>query len=201
MAIRLLQSAIVENYDVSPDQKFYQGQALIFDTSSPTNATGVSPVKKCNAIVTATTLGGFVGWSTTDHNTTGNTIIQNDPVGSTIISANGNTFTSYANGFYVGAARRIGEFQDETVAVVTNLTDVSPSGNATPLRGVGCVRQHGSQFVTDQFNANITGTLGNRLYVGSDALLTDTDPGSGYVLARVDYYDSTAGLLYATIIA
>ena len=204
MALRLLQNSIVADYDVSPNAKFYSGDALTFDLTSPAGATGLQPVLANVAAITTTTFPTFAGFSTSDHNVTGNTLIQNDPVGSTIVSANGSLLTSYANGFYVGAARRIGDFQDESVAVVTNLTDVSSTGNATPVRGVGVVRAHGSQCVTDRYDttaAASTYTNGAYLYVGANTLLSSTQPGSGQYLARVDYFDTTAGLLYYTIIA
>jgi len=206
MALRLLQNSIVANYDVSPNAKFYQGDALTFDISSPAGATGLQPVQQIGGPDTAPalSLGTLAGFSTSDHNITGNTLIQNDPVGSTIVSANGSLFTSYANGFYVGATRRIGDFQDESVAVVTNLTDVSATGNASPVRGVGVVRAHGSQIVTDRYDLTVAAssyTNGAPLYLLAGSPLLTTNTASSLIPARVDYFDATAGLLYYTIIA
>ena len=206
MALRLLQNSIVANYDVSPNAKFYSGDALTFDVSSPAGSTGLQPVQQIGGpdSAPALSLSSFAGFSTSDHNITGNTIIQNDPVGSTIVSANGSLFTSYANGFYVGAARRIGDFQDESVTVVTNLTDVSATGNASPVRGVGVVRAHGSQIVTDRYDTAVAAssyTNGATLYLLAGSPLLSTNSASALIPARVDYFDTTAGILYYTIIA
>ena len=195
MAIRVLQSSVVANYEVTASAKFHAGDGLLLDTTNLNFTVGLS--------ATQTTASNFAGFALADHNVTGNTFIQNDPVGSSVVSADGSTFTSYANGFFVGVKRAIGDFQDETASVVTNLTDTSP----TPRRGVGCLRAHGSQFVTDRYTVNSAITAATPLYVVASATLdtggklTDNSSGNGVVLARGDYLDSTAGLLFATIVA
>jgi hypothetical protein len=195
MAIRLLQSAVVANYEVTAANKFHAGDGLMLDTVNLNNTVTLS--------ATASTAALFAGFALGDHNTTSNTLIQNDPVGSTILSPDGSTFTSYALGFYVGAARRIGDWQDEDVAVVANLTDTSP----LPRRGVGCLRQNGSQFITDRYTVGTAITTATALYVVASATLdtggklTDTSASNGVILARCDQFDSVAGLVYATIVS
>jgi hypothetical protein len=197
MAIRLLQTGIIANYETTASNTFYAGDGLILDTS---NANAVRVAAASNNAVTQEL---FAGFATSDHNTTGNTIIQADPVGSSTVSADGSTFTSYANGWYVGAARRIGDYQNESVNVVTNLTDSSP----TPRRGVGCVKQDGSQFLTDRFVTLTTTTAGTDLFITCAAAeaaadlgkLNDDSTNNGDVVARIDEHDSDAGLLFVTV--
>lgn len=194
MAIRVLQSSVVANYEVTSNAKFHAGDGLLLDATNLNFTVTLS--------ATQTTASNFAGFALADHNATSNTMIQADPVGSTVVSADGSTFTSYGNGFYVGPKRAIGDFQDETVQVVTNLTDTGP----TPQRGVGTLRAHGSQFVTDRYTINSAITAATPLYVVASATidtggkLTDNSSGNGVVLARGDFYDSTAGLVYATIV-
>jgi hypothetical protein len=193
MAIRVLQSSIVANYDVSASGKFHAGDGLIINTSDGT----------VSLSATQSTISNFGGLALGDHNTTGNTMIQNDPVGSSAVSPDGATFTSYANGFYVGAKRAIGDWQDETVNTVTNLTESTPNSR----RGMGCLRAAGSQFVTDRVTVSSAITYATPLYVVANATidtggkLTDSSSSNGVILMRADSYDSTAGLVFGTIIA
>jgi hypothetical protein len=193
MAIRLLQSSVIANYEVTAANTFRAGQGLIRDTANA-NAVRLPGTDEV-------TVYNFAGLSLADHLTTGNTMIQNDPVGSAVVSADGSTFTSYANGFFVGAKRAIGDFQDETASVVTNLTDTAP----TPHRGVGCARQQGTQFVTDQFDTAGTYAANTACYIGdadasNEGLITSANSG-GTQLVSVDNFDATAGLLFGTIVA
>jgi len=194
MAIRLLQSSVIANYEVTAANTFHAGDGLIFDSAV---VQGVKkPVTSTN-VTTAT----FAGLALGDHLTTSNTFIQNDPVGSSVVSADGSTFTSYANGFFVGVKRAIGDWQDETASVVSNLTDTGP----TPHRGIGVARQHGTQFITDRIKTGQTWTAGTTWGISDasttegllDALVAD----GGGVIGHTDYYDSTAGLLFGTITA
>lgn len=194
MAVKVLQSSVVANYEVTASNTFHAGWGLILDTTN-SNFTVRGPSTD------EVTVWNFAGVALGDHLTTGNTFIQNDPVGSSVVSADGLTFTSYANGFFVGTKRAIGDYQDETAAVVTNLTDTSP----TPHRGIGCLRAPGSQFVTDMYVTSGTYTPGAFCYVGdTDSATADEGKATsansgGDKLYRADYLDSTAGLLYLTI--
>jgi hypothetical protein len=191
MAIRVLQSSVIANYDVSASAKFHAGDGLVVSTTDGT-------VKLPNSAVTYAIWAGF---ALGDHNTTSNTMIQNDPVGSTVVSADGSTFTSYATGFYTGAKRAIGDWQDETVNVVTNLTDSTPASR----RGMGVLRAEGSQFVSDRVTVGSAITYGTPLFCVTSATidtggkLTDTASTNGVSVARADSYDSTAALVYATV--
>lgn len=199
MAIKLIQSSVVANFEVTASNKFHAGDGLVLDTTN--QGLTVKLPAASNGLVTAPL---FAGFALGDHYSTGNTFAQADPVGSTVVSADGSTFTSYANGFFVGAKRAIGDFQDETNAVVTNLTDTTP----TSRRGIGTVRAPGSQFISDRYVTDASMTAGDSLYVvcatgetTNLGLLTRTSTNNGTALARCDQIDSTAGLLYVTIIA
>lgn len=193
MAIRVLQSSIVANYEVTASSKFHAGDGLGLDTTNGNYTVALNG--------SAMTYALWAGLSLADHNVTGNTFIQNDPVGSSVVSADGSTFTSYANGFYVGTKRAIGDFQDETASVVANLTDTGP----TPKRGVGCLKADGSQFVTDRYTVGTSITVGTPLFVKASATLDtggkliDTAANNGVSVARADYYDATAGLVFGTL--
>ena len=192
MAIKVLQSSVIANYDVTASGKFHAGDGLIITAGSNAVA-GLS--------ATQSTASNFAGFALADHNTTSNTFIQPDPVGSSVVSPDGATFTSYANGFFVGVKRAIGDFQDETAAVVSNLTDTGP----TPKRGVGCLKAGGSQFISDRYAAAAVISSPTPLYIVASAtidtggLLTHDSTTNGVILARSDYFDSTAGLVFATI--
>ena len=83
------------------------------------------------------------------------TMINNDPAGSNFV--NGSVFQSYTAGFYVGVKRAIGDFKDETIEFVSNLSNVTSSGLPTyAQRGVSVYTTTSSQFVTDRFNAALT---------------------------------------------
>lgn len=208
MAIRALNSVVVANYDVPATETFHAGAALGRDLTGA-DAGLVRAANRASDAARA-----WVGFASDDHARTGNTIILADPVGSTYTDGNGNLIANN-NGFYVGDKRAIGDFQDEVVTTVTNLTDVS-SGFASPRRGVGVFTTPSGQFVTDQFAAvettsssaddtsAYTFVIGDLLTFGAGANagklvhLASNATTHGPAIAKVDKYDSTAGLLYFT---
>ena len=91
----------------------------------------------------------FVGIAADDAARTGNTFIQSDPVGATKVSADGTTFTANNNAFFVSTKRALGDYQDETVSNVSDLTSGS-TGYQGPRRGIGVYNYTpGTQFIID----------------------------------------------------
>jgi hypothetical protein len=209
MAIRALNSVIVANYDTLATASWQAGACLALNASTGNVqlATRVSGADTANFAT-------FVGFSSDDTARSGNTMILADPVGSNYIDGSG-VFQSNNNGFYVAAKRAIGDFQSEIVNGVTNLSAQS-SGYEGPRRGVGVYNTPGGQFVTDQFslvvssgaNADSGGTWtpapGDACTFaidGSGKLVKLATIGTdGPMVARVDKYDSAAGLLYITMV-
>lgn len=217
MAIRALNSVVVANYSTDKEVVIRAGDGVRLTT------TGV--------VVPAYRLDGdfdakqeffrFVGFSADDTGRTGNTMILNDPVGSSYVDTSFN-LQAANNGFYVVAKRAIGDFQSENVTSVTNPTAGS-SGFEGPRRGIGVYNTPGGQFVTDRFAATAVSTTtldqaalytsqpfdeGDMLSiasaVGDSGKLVKfnyTQAGNGtacVVVGRVDSFDSAAGLLYFT---
>ena len=209
MAIRALNSVIVANYDTLATASWQAGACLAINSSTG----NVQLASRASGTDTAN-FATFVGFSSDDTARSGNTMILADPVGSNYIDGSG-VFQSNNNGFYVAAKRAIGDFQSEIVNGVTNLSAQS-SGYEGPRRGVGVYNTPGGQFVTDQvslvvsssatadgggtwtpapgdactFAADSSGKLVKLATIGTD----------GPMVARVDKYDSAAGLLYFTMV-
>lgn len=209
MAIRALNSVIVANYDTLATASWQAGACLALNSSTG----NVQLATRASGADTAN-FATFVGFSSDDTARSGNTMILADPVGSNYIDGSGN-FQSNNNGFYVAAKRAIGDFQSEIVNGVTNLSAQS-SGYEGPRRGVGVYNTPGGQFVTDQVslvissgvNADAGGTWtpapGDACTFAADGsgklVKLATIGTDGPMVARVDKYDSAAGLLYFTMV-
>lgn len=175
MALRTLQAVVATNYSKLSSDPILAGDIVAFALSS--NGTTVNPACVFRAdrynsqsgvistpvsatAISAAQRGLIVGVSADDAlgtNPAGETptMINNDPAGSNFV--NGSTFQSYTAGFYVGAKRAIGDFKDESVDVVTNLTAGIPTYSS---RGVSVYTTPSTQFVTDRF-ALVTAQTGN----------------------------------------
>ena len=208
MAIRALNSVIVANYDTLATASWSAGACLALNTGTG-NVELASRASGTDVANFAT----FVGFSSDDTARTGNTMILADPVGSNYIDGSGN-FQSSNNGFYVAAKRAIGDFQSEIVNGVTNLSAQS-AGFEGPRRGVGVYNTPGGQFVTDMFSLTVSsgatsdsgtwspapGDLCTFAAAGTGKLVKLNTVGTdGPCVARVDKYDSAAGLLYITMV-
>ena len=209
MAIRALNSVIVANYDTLATASWQAGACLALNSSTG----NVQLATRASGADTAN-FATFVGFSSDDTARSGNTMILADPVGSNYIDGSG-VFQSNNNGFYVAAKRAIGDFQSEIVNGVTNLSAQS-SGYEGPRRGVGVYNTPGGQFVTDQVslvissgvNADAGGTWtpapGDACTFAADGsgklVKLATIGTDGPMVARVDKYDSAAGLLYFTMV-
>lgn len=159
MALRTLQSVVATNYSKLSTDPILAGDIVAFNIGN-TNAAGVNPAPVARATtkasnttgpITIANRGQIVGVAGDDAlgtNPAGETptMINNDPAGSNFV--NGSTFQSYTAGFYVGVKRAIGDFKDESVDVVTNLTAGIPTYSS---RGVTVYTTPSTQFVTDRF--------------------------------------------------
>jgi hypothetical protein len=209
MAIRALNSVIVANYDTLATASWQAGACLAINSS-----TGNVELANRGSNTDTANFATFVGFSSDDTARSGNTMILADPVGSNYIDGSG-VFQSNNNGFYVAAKRAIGDFQSEIVNGVTNLSAQS-SGYEGPRRGVGVYNTPGGQFVTDQFTLSISdgansdgggtwtpapGDACTFAAAGTGKLVKLATMGThGPMVARVDKYDSAAGLLYITMV-
>jgi hypothetical protein len=210
MAIRALNSVIVANYDTLATASWQAGACLAINSSTG----NVELATRAASITDTAAFASFVGFSSDDTARSGNTMILADPVGSNYIDGSG-VFQSNNNGFYVAAKRAIGDFQSEIVNGLTNLSAQS-SGYEGPRRGVGVYNTPGGQFVTDQFTLSISsgvnadaggtwtpapGDACTFAAAGTGKLVKLETMGThGPMVARVDKYDSAAGLLYITMV-
>jgi len=214
MAIKELINVFPFNYPVAKATTFYAGMVLARGTDG-----NVVPANR--ATVAHQSSGAIVGLSADDKASTGVTFIQSDPVGSSYVDSSG-VLQAANNGWFVGAKRGLADNAafDETVTGVTDLTSGS-TGYQGPRRGVG-VYQAPGQFVTDQFvnfqtnDSNSTSTADSAYtsWAVNDLLTYATGASNagklvkvqssatnfGVVVAKVDRYDSAAGLLYITLL-
>jgi len=219
MAIRELNAVVVQNYDVAKDASFQAGACLV---QNPHKLEVMPADRSLSATAYNTGTGAFphdgnafVGFAADDKARTGNTMIIPDPVGSSVVSADGTTFTANNNAFYVATKRALGDYQDESVSNVSDLTSGS-TGYQGPRRGIGVFATPSGEFVTDQFVAVETSsgtadsgsayvflpndilTFGAGANKGKLVHLAGNATTHGPAVAKVRKYDSTAGLLYIT---
>ena len=213
MAIKELINVFPFNYSVAKDTVFYAGMVLARGTDGL--------VVKANRATTAhQSVAAIVGLSADDKAATGVTFIQADPVGSTYVDGSG-VVQAANNGWFVGIKRGLADNAafDETVTGPTDLTSGS-TGYQGPRRGVG-VYQAPGQFVTDQvanFQTNDASTssvsdsaytswaINDLLTYGAGAnagklvKVQSSATNQGAVVAKLDRYDSAAGLWYITLL-
>ncbi len=210
MAIRPLQTVLSHNHNVAKDTDFHAGSVLVRDAS-----TGL--VRKADRANSASTdrTQDVVGIAADDKSRTGNTMILIDPVGSSVVSSDGSTFTANNNGYYVATKRALGDYQDESVSNISDLTS-GASGYQGPRRGVGVYMTPSGQFVTDMFKAQkTTSATADTAFTGGDTFAVNDlltygagvnaghlvrleSSAHGKTVARVDEYNSAAGLLFIT---
>ena len=168
MALRALNSVVAANYNKEATDPVLAGDILMFSTDT-TLGTTVNPscvvraYRSASSGGTVFSRGYFIGVCADDGlgtNPAGEypTMINNDPAGSNFV--NGSVFQSYTAGFYVGVKRAIGDFKDETIEFVSNLSNVTSSGLPTyAQRGVSVYSTPSSQFVTDRFAPALTSNV------------------------------------------
>lgn len=161
MALRTLQAVVANNYYNLTMDPVLAGDIVAFNlsaTSLAINPACVSRAARINANASPTTdppgvgfrgqVVGVCGDDALGVNPAGETpyMINNDPAGSNFV--NGSAFQSYAAGFYLGPKRAIGDFKDESISVITNLTQQIPVYDGRP---VTVYTTPSTQFVTDRF--------------------------------------------------
>jgi hypothetical protein len=99
--------------------------------------------------------GRFLGFSASDHDLSGNTIIVPDNVGNNYLDIN-NRFIKNENTEYVVPKRGLMDLQDTAVSNFYNPSDIS----VISKRGIGVYNTPGDYFVTDQFNPVLHGDYG-----------------------------------------
>lgn len=93
--------------------------------------------------------GVYVGVAADDAVPTKNTMVQVDPVGATGLDSSGNVIAEN-NGYFSAWKRAIGDFQNETVRNLNNLTDVTTDGySKTARRGIGYYATASTQLIID----------------------------------------------------
>jgi hypothetical protein len=229
MAIRELIALGTTNHDIAASTQFRAG--TIVAKSSTTGQISAA----CRS-TTTTGLGGgapntalpagYIGLAADDTAKSGNTMIINDPVGSTFVNTSDNTkLDNYANGFYVAPKRALSFNQAEDLTDVTNFT-AGATGFEGPRRGCAVYSFPGAQFVTDM-HLDSTGkkyktvgaTGGGVSFLDADASsdtwnITDqltygaganaglfvklSSSTDGLAVARIDAIDTSAGLIWIT---
>lgn len=215
MAIKELINVFPFNYSVAKNTVFYAGMVLARGTDGLV-------LKANRATVAHQSSAAIVGLSADDKAATGVTFIQADPVGSTYVDGSGNVVAAN-NGWFVGAKRGLADNAafDETVTGVTDLTSGS-TGYQGPRRGVGVFQAPG-QFVVDanavanfQTNDSSSSVVADSSYTswavndlltygagdnaGKLVKVQSSATNQGAVVAKLDRYDSAAGLWYITLL-
>lgn len=175
------------------------------------------------------------------------TMIQPDPVGATVLNAAGTTFSAYNNAFYTASKRALGDWMDETIGGVTDLTSDGGYGWTAGRRNLDAYTGAGTQLIVDSkamasvvttnyavaanddaansladvttaavWSSGVLLTVGTGINCGRFVVLEGVVyatklTGSGSIaslysnyyamqpLARLDYFDSAAGLFYITL--
>ncbi len=207
MAIFPFSNAYVINKDAVVDSPFKAGMVLM------TNSSGNVIPADSQLLVSknlAQKQAAIIGIAAGDSNTTGNTIIVPDYIGTNYLDSNSN-FVSVSDREYLSIRRQLLDYADETVNDYYNI-NYSPKPKKT---GIGIYPLSGDTFATDQFNPVLHGdygldstviqtlTPGDLLTIGGGinaGKLIKVNPNSigpeVPIVGVVDRYNSTTGLLY-----
>jgi hypothetical protein len=164
MAIYPYFSTTIINKDVLTNSSFKAGMALVLDNNG-------RAIKADSQLLlfdsAAQKYGKFLGFATSDHDISGNTIIIPDVIGSNYLDSNLN-FVKTENTEYSVPKRALLDYQDSAISSFYNNTDLNP----TAKRGVGVYNTPGDYFVTDQFVRVLHGDYGL-----DSTTLVDLNPG------------------------
>jgi len=164
MAIYPYFSTTIINKDVLINSSFKAGMALVLDNNG-------RAIKADSQLLlfdsAAQKYGKFLGFATSDHDISGNTIIIPDVIGSNYLDSNLN-FVKTDNTEYSVPKRALLDYQDSAISSFYNNTDLNP----TAKRGVGVYNTPGDYFVTDQFVRVLHGDYGL-----DSTTLVDLNPG------------------------
>ena len=152
MALRTLQAVVADSYNKESTDPMLAGDLIGYsgDTALGTTVNPPCVVRADRFVTRWQTRASIIGVVSDDAlgtNPAGETpyMINNDPAGSNFV--NGSVFQSYTAGFYVGVKRAIGDFKDESIDVVTNLTAGVP---VYGQRGVSVYTTPSTKFITDR---------------------------------------------------
>jgi len=164
MAIYPYFTTTIINKDVSTTTSFKAGMALVLDSNG-------RAIKADSQLLifdsAAQKYGKFLGFSASDHDISGNTIIIPDVIGSNYLDSN-NNFVKTENTEYSVPKRAILDYQDSAVSNFYNTSDLTNISK----RGIGVYNTPGDYFVTDQFTRVLHGDY------GVDSItLVDLNPG------------------------
>jgi hypothetical protein len=152
MAIYPYFSTTIINKDVLINSSFKAGMALVLDNNG-------RAIKADSQLLlfdsAAQKYGKFLGFATSDHDISGNTIIIPDVIGSNYLDSNLN-FVKTENTEYSVPKRALLDYQDSAISSFYNNTDLNPAAK----RGVGVYNTPGDYFVTDQFVRVLHGDYG-----------------------------------------
>jgi hypothetical protein len=207
MAIFPLHTTTIITKDVLINSPFKAGMALIIDSN------GRAVKADSQQLVFNTSFqkyGKFLGFSASDHDLSGNTIILPDNKGSNYLDIN-NRFIKNENTEYVVPKRGLLDLQDTAVSNFYNSSDISTISR----RGIGVYNTPGDYFVTDQFNPVLHGdygfdgldiqtinpgdllTFGGGINAGKLVKVNVNSIGPDIlVVGQVSRYNSSTGLLY-----
>ena len=152
MAIYPYHSTTIINKDVLPGSTFKAGMALVIDTNGRAIKADSQQLVFNNIYQK---YGRFLGFSASDHDISGNTIIIPDNVGNNHLDIN-NRFIKNENTEYAVPKRGLLDLQDSAVSNFYNASDP----NTISKRGIGVYNTPGDYFVTDQFNPVLHGDYG-----------------------------------------
>lgn len=152
MAIFTVTSNAVENVDIFVDVDFKAGMALMRDDNGRV-------VKADNSLIFQKTLsqkiGKFLGFATSDHSSSANTIIVPDVIGSSYID-NSYNFIRTENNEVLTTKRALNDNLNESLNKPYN-----PSENMViSRRGLAVYNQPNNIFITDQFARVLHGDYG-----------------------------------------
>lgn len=207
MAIFPFSNAYVINKDVSVGSSFKAGMVLM--TNSVGNVVPADSQLLLSKNISEKQL-SIIGIAAGDSNTSGNTIIVPDYIGSNYLDSNSN-FVSASDREYVSIKRQLLDYVDETVNEYYNI-NYSPKPKR---RGIGIYSLSGDTFATDQFVPVLHGdygidstaiqslnpgdllTFGGGVNAGKLVKVNVNSLGPEVlVVGIVDRYNSTLGLLY-----
>ena len=152
MAIFTVTSNEVLNVDIFYSSSFKSGMALMRDDNG-------RAVPADNSLLLYKTneqkIGKFLGFASSDHSSSSNTIIVPDIIGSSYID-NSYNYIRTENNEVILAKRALNDNQDET-----NIKIYNPSETlTTSRRGLAVYNQPNNIFITDQFSRVLHGDFG-----------------------------------------
>jgi hypothetical protein len=207
MAIYPLHTSTIITKDVLINSPFKAGMALIIDSNG-------RAIKADSQQLVFNTIqqkyAKFLGFSASDHDLSGNTIIIPDNIAPHYVDSS-NRFVKNENTEYAVPKRGLLDLQDTAVSNFYNPSDP----NIISRRGIGVFNTPGDYFVTDQFNPVLHGdygvdgldiqtinpgdllTFGGGINAGKLVKVNVNSIGPDLlVVGQVSRYNSSTGLLY-----